>query len=215
MYRFPSLVLVSLLVGAAAFAADEIVKLGHVATPAEIAAWDIDVRPDGKGLPVGSGTVMQGEPLYEERCASCHGDFGEGSGRYPVIAGGQDTLTYDRPEKTVGSYWPYATTLWDYLNRAMPYGDAQSMTADETYAVTAYVLYLNDLLDEEGSLDQDSLPKLKMPNQDNFTGPDPRPDFVPLSDEEPPCMQECKSEVNVLSRAKPLDVTPEGGADEF
>jgi S-disulfanyl-L-cysteine oxidoreductase SoxD len=215
MYRFPSLagaavaLMMGMCISTAAMADDT--QLGHAATPAEIAAWDIDVRPDGQGLPKGSGTVMDGEPLYEDLCATCHGDFGEGSGRYPVLAGGHDTLTDDRPEKTVGSYWPYASTLWDYINRAMPYGDAQSLEADQVYALTAYVLYLNDLMDEEGSLDQDSLPKFKMPNAGNFTGPDPRPDLAKAA----PCMQNCKTEVEILSRAAPLDVTPESGGGDI
>lgn len=194
---------------------DDVPKIGHVATAAEIAAWNIDVRPDGTGLPEGSGTVGDGEPLYEDLCASCHGDFGEGSGRYPVLAGGHDTLTNDRPEKTVGSYWPYASTLWDYINRAMPFGDAQSLSPDDVYALTAYILYLNDLMDDDGALDQDSLPAFKMPNEVNFFGPDPRPDFKPIKKRRGPCMKDCKSEVEILSRAAPLEVTPDSGTDEF
>lgn len=211
MSRFPSLfIALATTFGAVAANAGEY-GLGREATPEEIAAWNIDVRPDGQGLPEGSGSVMDGEPLYEEQCASCHGDFGEGAARYPVLAGGRDTLTDDRPEKTVGSYWPFASTLWDYIHRAMPFGDAQSLTADETYALTAYVLYLNDILDEDGTLDQDSLPKVKMPNADNFFGPDPRPEFEP----EEPCMKDCKPAPEVVTRARSLDVTPESGGDEF
>ena len=89
--------------------------LGRVATPEEIAGWDVDIRPDGSGLPPGSGSVEQGEAIYLERCAACHGEFGEGAGRYPVLMGGFDTLQEDRPEKTVGSYWPFASTVWDYV----------------------------------------------------------------------------------------------------
>ena len=91
-----------------------------------IAGWDIDIRPDGMGLPPGQGSVAEGEPLYEAKCASCHGLFGEGEGRWPVLAGGEGTLDTLHPEKTVGSYWPYASTLWDYIHRAMPYPAPQS-----------------------------------------------------------------------------------------
>ena len=102
--------------------------LGREATQDEIAAWDIDVRPDGTGLPESSGTVAKGEVLFSGNCAVCHGDFGEGVGRWPVLAGGHDTLTEDRPEKTIGSYWPYLSTVYDYVRRAMPYGNARSLS---------------------------------------------------------------------------------------
>jgi cytochrome c len=105
-------------------------NLGREATPAEVAAWDIDVRPDGQGLPEGSGDVATGEEVFAERCAFCHGDFGEGVDRWPVLAGGQDTLTEERPVKTIGSYWPYLSTVYDYIYRAMPFGEAQSLTPD-------------------------------------------------------------------------------------
>ncbi|MFH1517471.1 MAG: c-type cytochrome, partial [Pseudomonadota bacterium] len=117
--------------------------LGRVAMADEIAAWDIDIRPDGTGLPEGKGTVAEGEPIFAENCAVCHGDFGEGAGRWPVLAGGQDTLLRDRPVKTIGSYWPYLSTVFDYVRRAMPFGDARSLSDDDVYALTAYLLYLN------------------------------------------------------------------------
>ena len=107
--------------------------LGREATQEEIAAWDIDVRPDGQGLPQGKGTAQQGEDIFQERCATCHGEFGEGRDRWPVLAGGLGTLKNDRPNKTVGSFWPYASTIMDYVRRAMPFGHAQSLTADELY----------------------------------------------------------------------------------
>ena len=99
--------------------------IGTPATASEVAGWDIDIRPDGKGLPTGSGSVEDGEMMYEEKCASCHGSFGEGVGRYPVLSGGEGTLTEERPEKTIGSFWPYASTLWDYIHRAMPFPQPQ------------------------------------------------------------------------------------------
>ncbi|MGB0903558.1 MAG: c-type cytochrome, partial [Mangrovicoccus sp.] len=121
--------------------------LGRAALPEEIASWDIDVRPDGQGLPEGKGDVWTGEEIFADNCAMCHGDFGEAVGRWPVLAGGQGTLTDDRPVKTIGSYWPYLSTVFDYVNRAMPFGNAQSLSPDEVYAITAYLLYLNDIVD--------------------------------------------------------------------
>ena len=131
---------------AAADAASKTLGIGREATPEEIAGWDIDIRPDGQGLPPGKGTVKQGEPLYVERCAACHGEFGESAGRWPILAGGAGTLASHDPVKSVGSYWPYASTLLDYIRRSMPFGAAQSLTNDELYAITAYVLYLNDVI---------------------------------------------------------------------
>ena len=160
--------------------------VGTAATPEQIAAWDIDIRPDGMGLPVGSGSVEDGEFLYEEQCAECHGSFGEGVGRYPVLAGGEGTLTEERPERTVGSYWPYTSTLFDYIYRAMPFTQPESLTVDETYAITAYVLYLNDLIEDDMILDQTNTATIRLPNEGNFV-PDPRPD---VANER--CMQNCR-----------------------
>ena len=122
-------------------AASKRLGIGREATPEEIAGWDIDIRPDGQGLPVGKGTVKQGEPLYMERCAACHGEFGESAGRWPILMGGAGTLASHDPVKSIGSYWPYASTVMDYIRRTMPFGNAQSLTNDELYAITAYVLY--------------------------------------------------------------------------
>ncbi len=176
--------------------------LGQIATAEEIAGWDIDVRPDGLGLPPGSGSVVDGEPLYEEKCASCHGLFGEGEGRWPKIAGGYDTLTEDRPEKTVGSYWPYASTLWDYIHRAMPFTAPQSLSDDETYAITAYVLYLNDIVDEGFVLAQENFAELQMPNKDGFFI-DPRPDIKNTL-----CMENCKDPKTLRISSAIKGVTP-------
>ena len=121
-------------------------KLGYgtPATPEQIAGWDIDVRgDDGAGLPPGSGTVDQGAEVYVVQCAACHGTFGEGAGRFPKLIGGDGTLTSDRPEPSVGSYWPFAPTLWDYVSRAMPFHAPRMLSHDEVYALTAYVLNLN------------------------------------------------------------------------
>ena len=160
---------------------------GRMATVEEIAGWDIDVRPDGTGLPPGQGSVQQGEVLYEEKCAVCHGAFGEGAGRWPMLAGGFATLTEERPEKTVGSYWPYVSTLWDYIHRAMPFFNPQSLSDDQVYALTAYVLYLNELVDEDFILTEDNLVSIEMPNSGNFY-PDPRPDVNNTA-----CMENCKN----------------------
>ena len=179
--------------------------LGRIATAEEIAGWDIDVRPDGLGLPPGSGSVLDGEVIYLEQCAVCHGDFGEGAGRFPVLMGGEGTLDSANPVKTIGSYWPHASTLWDYVNRAMPFGNAQSLSAEDVYAVTAYLLYLNDLVDDEFVLTRDNLADIEMPNSGGFIIEDPRPD-VAVGE---PCMSDCVDNVTILGRAKPLDVTPE------
>ena len=149
--------------GAPALAYD----FGRPATPDEVKPWDIDVRPDGKGLPEGSGTVAEGKHLFEDNCAACHGENGQG-GIKDRLVGGQGTLMSDKPVKTVGSYWPYATTLFDYIQRAMPYPSPGSLSADETYALTAYLLNLNGIVAADGKLDEASLPKVKMPNRDGF-----------------------------------------------
>lgn len=148
---------------------------GRPATPEEIKLWDIDVQPDGKGLPDGSGTVAQGKQVFADNCAVCHGDNGQG-GRNDRLVGGQGTLASDMPIKTVGSFWPYATTLFDYIRRAMPYQAPGSLSVEETYAVAAYILSLNGILPADGKLDKASLPNVKMPNRDGFI---PEAEFGP------------------------------------
>ena len=142
--------------------------LGKPATNAEIAGWEIDVRPDGAGLPRGRGSVAEGQMIYDAKCASCHGTFGE-SNSYLQIAGGVGSLASDSPIRTTGSKLNHATTLFDYIRRAMPFNAPQSLATDEVYALTAYVLSLNDIVDAGAVLDQDSLPGLKLPNRDGFT----------------------------------------------
>ncbi len=148
---------------------------GRPATSDEIALWDIDVMPDGKGLPRGSGTVAQGKQVFADNCAACHGDNGVG-GIKDRLVGGLGTLASATPVKTVGSFWPYATTLFDYVRRAMPYQAPGSLSNDDTYAVAAYILYLNGILPADGKLDRDGLPKIQMPNRDGFV---PDPEFDP------------------------------------
>ena len=185
--------------------------VGRVATPDEIQSWDIDVRPDGVGAPAGSGTPEMGETVYIEKCAACHGDFGEGAGRYPVLVGGHGTLREPRPEKTIGSYWPYASTIFDYIKRAMPFGEAQSLTDDEVYSLTAYLLYMNQILDWEATVSAENIGTIEMPNMTQFFI-DPRPDAQPKNGV--PCMTDCKADIVILGRARVLDVTPDTGRDE-
>jgi cytochrome c len=140
---------------------------GRPATPEEIKLWDIDVRPDGTGLPDGGGTAAHGKEVYRDNCEACHGPNGQG-GIKDRLVGGQGTLASAMPVKTVGSFWPYATTLFDYIRRAMPYPAPGSLSADDTYALTAYLLSLNGIVPEDAKLDKDTLPKVKMPNRDGF-----------------------------------------------
>src|SRR4030081_121414 len=152
---------------AAAFAAES-PNLGRAATPEEIAAWDISIGPDGVGLPPGSGTPKQGETVYAAKCLACHGEKGAGKPNDQLV-GGQGTLPGDKPPvKTVGSFWPYATTIFDYVRRAMPYNESKSLTNDEVYAVTAYILQLNGIIGENDVINAQTLPKVRMPNRDGF-----------------------------------------------
>jgi cytochrome c551/c552 len=166
---------------------------GKPASDAEIAGWDIDVLPSGKGLPPGRGSVEQGQVIYDEKCASCHGTFGE-SNSYMQLAGGVGSLASDQPLRTTGSKLNYAPTLWDYIRRAMPFNSPQTLRADEVYALTAYVLNLNDIVPAGTVLDQDSLPKVRMPNRDGFTiahgmmRVDGKPDTANVA-----CMRDCAS----------------------
>ncbi|MGB7286279.1 MAG: c-type cytochrome [Salaquimonas sp.] len=194
--------------------------LGRLATKDEVAAWDIDIRPDGKGLPVGRGTVAEGEPIYAEACAACHGDFGEAVDRWPVLAGGLDTLQDDRPVKTIGSYWPYLSTVFDYVRRAMPFGNARSLSDDDVYALTAYLLYLNDIVeDEEFELSNDNFNTVEMPNAGQFIA-DNREAEPHYADKKEACMTDCKpGPVEITMHARVLDVTPdredEGGGSSI
>jgi cytochrome c len=155
--------------------AQEHYGVGRAATPAEIAGWNIDIGGnDGANLPAGSGTVERGKTVFAEQCASCHGDKGQG-GIGDRLVGGEGTLASPKPVKTVGSYWPYAPTLFDYIRRAMPMNAPQSLSDTDVYAVSAYVLHLNGLLPADATLDAKSLSAIKMPNREMFTG-DPRPD---------------------------------------
>lgn len=142
-------------------------NLGRTATQAEIAAWDISVAPDGVGLPPGGGTAVKGAAVYEQKCQACHGAKGAGQPNDRLV-GGQGTLSSKTPVRTIGSYWPYATTVFDYVRRAMPYIQPQSLGNDEVYAVTAYLLHLNGIIGEQDEMNAQTLPKIVMPNRDNF-----------------------------------------------
>lgn len=175
-------------------------SLGRPLAEGEIASWDIDVRPDGQGLPAGSGSVADGQAIYDEQCASCHGFFGE-SNDYLALTGGIGSLASNAPQRTVGSKLDYATTLWDYINRAMPFPRAKTLTPEQVYAVTAYVLHLNEILPADAVLDAKSLPEVRMPNRDGFTQAhgfmrvDGKPDVSNTA-----CMQDCVAgEVKVTS----------------
>ncbi|CUX82776.1 MAG: sulfur dehydrogenase diheme cytochrome c subunit SoxD [Roseibaca calidilacus] len=181
--------------------------LGRAALPEEIEAWDVAVLPDGTGLPEGSGDVYDGEEAWINNCASCHGDFAEGAGAWPVIAGGDGTLTDARPVKTVGSYWPYLSTVFDYVHRSMPFGAAQILTYDETYAITAYILYSNGIVDDDFVLSRDNFTEVNMPNVDGFIVDDRVDTEFPLFVTEP-CMSDCTDSVEISKRASDIAVTP-------
>jgi len=186
--------------------------IGRAAKPEEIAGWDIDIRPDGHGLPAGKGTVKQGEAIYMQQCAACHGEFGESAGRWPILSGGADTLASHDPVKSIGSYWPYASTVIDYIRRSMPFGNAQSLSNDELYAVTAYVFYLNDILkDENFELNAKTFKTIRLPNEANFRDDD-RDVVEKALWRKQPCMKNClPGEAKIIGRAAVIDVTPEPG----
>jgi mono/diheme cytochrome c family protein len=142
--------------------------LGRPAAPSEIARFDISVGPDGAGLPPGSGTAREGRVVYEARCVACHGEKGEGKPNDRLV-GGVGALAGQKPAtKTVGSYWPYATTVFDYVRRAMPFDAPKSLRDEDVYAVTAYLLHLNGVIGEDATVDAATLPKIQMPNRNGF-----------------------------------------------
>ena len=182
--------------------------LGREALPEEIAAWDVKIMPDGRGLPEGSGDVWTGDEVFAEHCAVCHGDFAEGIGNWPKLAGGQGTLDRKDPLKTVGSYWPHLSTVWDYVNRSMPFGNAQSLTPDDVYAITAYILYSNNLVEDDFTLSHENFAEFEMPNADGFIVDDRAETEYAIWHGEP-CMENCKDSVEITMRAAVLDVTPD------
>jgi len=150
---------------------------GEVATPQEIAAIDIDVMPDGRGLPAGSGSVSDGKAVYEAQCAACHGDDLQGIAETggAALIGGRGSIGTPQTKKTIESYWPYASTVFDFINRAMPLQAPGSLSADEVYAVTAYILHRADIVPADAVMNAETLPRVEMPNRNGFIA-DPRPD---------------------------------------
>ena len=165
--RFPKLLAVTLLSAATAGFAADAPGLGEPVGPGELAAADFVVMPDGAGLPDGTGTALDGEVVFAANCVACHGEKGVG-GINDRLAGGRGSLRSDTPQKTIGSYWPYATTIFDYIRRAMPYQSPGSLSNNEVYALTAYLLFVNDIIDASEAVNAKTLPEIRMPNRDNF-----------------------------------------------
>jgi S-disulfanyl-L-cysteine oxidoreductase SoxD len=215
MSRWASRIAVAMLLVLAAFAHAQTKKdathnygIGRAISAEQIAGWDIDVRPDGQGAPPGRGSVKDGEKVYLDKCAACHGEFGESAGRWPQIAQGKGTLASHDPVKTVGSYFPYLSSVFDYIRRAMPFGDAESLSNDELYAVTAYVLSLNDIVDDKFVLSKDTWGNVKMPNQGGFYDDD-REKTERVFWKPNPCMRDCRGPVKITGHAQAVDVTPD------
>lgn len=182
--------------------------LGRAALPEEIDAWDVAVLPDGTGLPEGSGDVATGEEVFGANCASCHGEFAEGLDSWPVLAGGDGSLQDARPVKTIGSYWPHLSTVFDYVHRSMPFGGAQTLTNDDTYAITAFLLYSNGLVDEDFVLSKDNFTEVVLPNNGGFVVDDRPETEYPLF-RTAACMVDCRADApTVTKRAVDLKVTP-------
>jgi cytochrome c len=174
MRQFEALALVGMCALAGTLVSGQGYGLGRPVTLEEIRSYDKLIPPSGAGLPPGSGTAEKGKAVYAAQCARCHGATGREGPEEPLV-GGIGSLTSPKPQKTVGSYWPYATTLWDYVNRAMPFDRPGVLSPDDVYAVTAYVLQLNGIVSATDVLDANTLPKIRMPNRDGFV-PDARPD---------------------------------------
>ena len=209
MSRSRDLLLAAACVALAAPAFADKLGLGRPALPEEIDAWDVAVLPDGTGLPEGRGDVATGEEVFAEKCATCHGEFAEGIDAWPVLAGGAGTLKDRRPVKTVGSYWPYLSTVYDYVHRSMPFGAAQTVTEDEAYAIVAFLLYSNGLVEDDFELSKDNFTDVVMPNAEGFYPDDRAQTEYPLFTVTP-CMTDCRTTPpQVTKRAVELNVTPE------
>lgn len=169
-------ILSALVLSSSTFAlpSSALLGLGRTPTAEEVQAWDIAIGPDGKELPPGQGTAGEGARLYREKCAACHGEKGT-EGPRDILVGGQGSLTTDKPVRTIGSFWPYATTIYDYVNRAMPFTAPGSLQPHEVYALTAYLLYLNGIIGESDIISAETLPQIQMPNRNGFRA-DPRPE---------------------------------------
>src|SRR5256886_7119126 len=185
MWTHSTLALAIVFAGAATPAAQSPgLGVGRPPTPDEVRGLGAAIAPDGGGLPEGSGTVAEGRTVYAARCASCHGPSGEGGGVGAALVGGKGTLATARPLKTVGSFWPHATTVWDYVNRAMPFDQPGLLKPEEVYAVVGYILNLNGIIAEDVVMNASTLPTVKMPNRAGFVV-DPRPDGGPTNPRKP------------------------------
>jgi cytochrome c len=162
------IVLAGLIAAAPAIAADAALNIGIAIDEDEAAAKGISALPSGSGLPAGRGSASDGAEIYKQQCASCHGERGEGNADFAALVGGRGTLASDKPLLTVGSYWPTATTIFDYVSRAMPYQAPGSLSADEVYALTAWILSENKIIDKRQVMDKAALLRVKMPNADGF-----------------------------------------------
>ena len=151
--------------------APDYANVGRAPTNEEVRAWNIAIGPEGKELPPGSGTAKDGAKIFAAKCAVCHGATAEGTQLGPRLVGGQGTLSTLQPVRTIGSYWPFATTVWDYINRAMPRNDEGSLRPDDVYSLTAFILFRNGIIQETEMMDAKSLPKVRMPNRDGFIPP--------------------------------------------
>lgn len=174
MWKQPSVIFLFLLISPLLVSAEKRFEIGHRPSGKELAQKDKFITPEGKGLPPGKGTAIEGKLIFERRCSRCHGQKAEGADD-PALAGGIGSLGKKKELRTVGSYWPHAPGVWDYVNRAMPFKDPGSLTADQVYAVVAYILHLNGLWDESTELNAAALPKIQMPNKNGFIK-DARPD---------------------------------------
>lgn len=172
-FRDLAFLAIPLFVVTAAASAGEAPRLGRPMTPDELARWSISIFPDGRGLPKGRGTAKEGRVVYDKSCASCHGPAGRGA-TAEELAGSTAPLTSDPPDKIIGTYWPLATTIFDVVRRSMPMQAPGSLTDDEAYAVTAYLLWTNKLIAEDFELDEQKLPRIQMPNRDGFDRIDAR-----------------------------------------
>ncbi|GAA3871923.1 c-type cytochrome [Celeribacter arenosi] len=208
MSKFPKLLTATALVAVLATPAiAEKLGLGREALPEEVAAWNHDIGPQGQGLPVGSGSVEDGEMIFSDNCASCHGEFAEGAGNWPKLAGGEGSLADKDPLKTVGSYWPYLSTVYDYVRRSMPFGAAQTMSDNDVYAITAYILYSNYLVEDDFVLSNENFLDVEMPNAGGFIIDDREAAEAHFWGEA--CYENCKESVEITKRAAVLDVTPQ------
>lgn len=185
--------------------------LGRTATQDEIAAWDLDVFPDGSNLPEGSGSVEVGEEVFVDNCAVCHGDFAEGVGNWPKLSGGADTLADEDPLKTVGSYWPYLSTTFDYVRRSMPFGSAQTLSDDDVYGIVAYILYSNDLVEDDFVLSKETFTSVELPNADGFIVDDrAATEYGSFTNR---CMSDCKPAAVTITKTVVFPGDPNAGAE--